>query len=335
MVVKKRPGEPVYVGLDVGGTTMKAACVTHTGERLSNPVVMDTNPERGQDVGLETMCETIRRAIAAAKLTLDDITAIGVATPGLMDIRAGLILDPPNLKPWKNVPVRDHIRKAFNKTTVYQNDANAAAYGEFWIGSGQDAKSMVLFTLGTGVGGGIILDDVIIEGEHSHGGELGHLRIDRPDVGRRCGCGARGCLEAYASATNVTARARDELASWRGDTTLRKLFTANDDDFSAKLIFDHAVSGDELARKIVDDTAYYLALGACAVIATVDPEMIVYGGGMVGSGEWFRAMIDAHIRRFGLPHPVKTVKVKFASLGSDAGFIGAAGCARLAVKRSG
>ncbi|MFO0805836.1 MAG: ROK family protein [Gemmataceae bacterium] len=341
MAVKKRTagtlaaGQPVYVGLDVGGTTMKAACVTDAGETLSAPVVMDTNPERGQEAGLETMCETIRRAIASAKLTLNEVTAIGVATPGLMDIRAGLILDPPNLKPWKNVPVRDHIRKAFRKPTVYQNDANAAAYGEFWIGSGQDAKSMVLFTLGTGVGGGIILGDVIVEGEHSHGGELGHLRIDRPDTGRRCGCGARGCLEAYASATNVTARARDELAAWRGDTTLRKFFTANDDEFTAKLIFDHAVAGDALAKKIADDTAYYLALGACAAIATVDPEMIVFGGGMVGSGEWFRALIDGHIRRFGLPHPAKKVKVKFASLGSDAGYIGAAGCARLAMKRPG
>lgn len=322
----------IYVGLDVGGTTMKAAAVNDNGETLSAPAVMDTEAHMGQDAGLETMCETIRRAVAAAKLKLKDITAIGVATPGLMDIKAGLILDPPNLKPWKNVPVRDHIQKAFSKPTVFQNDANAAAYGEFWIGSGQEAKSMVLFTLGTGVGGGVIIGDVVVEGEHSHGGELGHLRIDRPDCGRLCGCGARGCLEAYASATNVVSRAREDLAAWRGDTTLRKFFTANDDEFTAKIIFDHAVAGDALAKKVVDDTAYYLALGACAAIAAVDPEMIVFGGGMVGSGEWFRALIDGYVRRFGLPHPAKSVKVKFASLGSDAGFIGAAGCARLAMK---
>ena len=322
----------VFVGLDVGGTTMKAAAVTDEGRALSEPAVMDTNPERGQVAGLETMCETIRRAVAAANLKMADVTAIGVATPGLMDIKAGLILDPPNLKPWKNVPVRDHVQKAFGKPTVYQNDANAAAYGEFWVGIGQDAKSMVLFTLGTGVGGGIILGDVIVEGEHSHGGELGHLRIDRPDCGRLCGCGARGCLEAYASATNVVKRAREGLAMWRGDTQLRQYYTAHDDDFTSKEVFDLALLGDELARQVVDDTAYYLALGACAVIATVDPEMIVFGGGMVAAGEWFRSKIEAHVRRFGLPFPTKSVKVKFASLGSDAGFIGAAGCARLAVK---
>jgi len=321
----------IYVGLDVGGTTMKAAAVDDAGKPLSAPAVMDTNPERGQAAGLETMCEAIRRAVAAAKLTMTDVAAIGVATPGLMDIRAGLILDPPNLKPWKNVPVRDHIKAAFGKPTVFQNDANAAAYGEFWVGSGKDARSMVLFTLGTGVGGGIILDDVIVEGEHSHGGELGHLRIDMPDRGRLCGCGARGCLEAYASATNVVRRAREDMAAWRGPTQLKQFFTANDDEFTAKDVFQLAAAGDELALKVVDDTAYYLALGACAMIAVVDPEMIVFGGGMVAAGEWFRAKIDGHVRRFGLPFPTKTVKVTFATLGSDAGFIGAAGCARLAV----
>ena len=325
--------EPLrYVGLDVGGTTMKAAVVDDAGRPLSRPVVMDTNPERGQEAGLETMCETIRRAVAAAKLTPADVAAIGVATPGLMDIKAGLILDPPNLKPWKNVPVRDHIARVFGKPTAYQNDANAAAYGEFWVGSGKEAKSMVLFTLGTGVGGGIIVGDLIVEGEHSHGGELGHMRIETPDRGRLCGCGARGCLEQYGSATAVTRRAREEMAAWRGPTRLREYFTANDDELTAKVIFDLAAAGDECALKVVDDTAYYLALGACALIAVVDPEMVVFGGGMVGSGEWFRKKIDDNVRRFGLPYPTKSVLVTFATLGSDAGFIGAAGCARLLLR---
>lgn len=324
----------LYVGLDVGGTTMKAAVVDDAGTPLSKPVVMDTQPERGQEAGLETMCETIRRAVSAAGKTLADIAAIGVATPGLMDIKAGLILDPPNLKPWKNVPVRDHIKGVFKIPTIYQNDANAAAYGEFWVGAGQTAASMVLFTLGTGVGGGIVLGDYILEGEHSHGGELGHLRIESPRHGRRCGCGARGCLEAYGSATSVVARARDELAVWRGPSRLKEYYTANNDVLTAKLIFDLADGGDELARQIVDDTAYYLALGACAAIATVDPEMIVFGGGMAKDAA-FRAKIHEYVVRFGLPHPVKKVKVEFAKLGSDAGFIGAAGGARLALKKGG
>ena len=324
-------GERYFVGLDVGGTTMKAAVVNDQGVPLSAPAVLDTCPERGQEAGLATMCETIRRAVAAARLTLDDITAIGVATPGLMDIKAGLILDPPNLKPWKNVPVRDHIRAAFGKPTAYQNDANAAAYGEFWVGAARGASSMVLFTLGTGVGGGIILDHKILEGEHSHGGELGHLRIESPEHGRLCGCGARGCLEAYASATNVVRRAREELAAWKGPSQLRAYYTANDDELTAKVVFDLAAAGDPLAQKVADDTAYFLALGACSVIATVDPEMIVFGGGMTAAGEPFRAAIEGYVRRFGLPYPTRSVKITFARLGSDAGLIGAAGCARLLV----
>ena len=320
-----------FVGLDVGGTTMKAAVVDGSGKAYPD-VSLRTYPERGQEAGLETMGETIRQAIAAAKMTLADIAAIGVATPGLMDIHAGLILDPPNLKPWKNVPVRDRIAAMFHKPTAFQNDANAAAFGEKWVGAGRGAHSMVMFTLGTGVGGGIIVGDSVIEGKHSHGGELGHLRIDMPDRGRLCGCGARGCLEAYASATAVTRRAREEMASWRGPTKLKEFYTANDDELTAKVIFDLAGSGDDCAMKVVDDTAYFLALGACAAIATVDPEVIVFGGGMTDAGEWFRAKIDADVRRYGLPFPAKTVRIVFAELGSDAGFIGAAACAKLLVK---
>jgi glucokinase len=324
-------GQRYFVGLDVGGTTMKAAVVSEAGIPLTAPVTLETRPELGQDVGLQTMCETIRRAVTVAGLNLDDISAIGVATPGLMDIKAGLILDPPNLKPWKNVPVRDHIRAAFGKPTAFQNDANAAAYGEFWVGAAQHARSMVLYTLGTGVGGGIISGDTIVEGEHSHGGELGHMRIELPDRGRLCGCGARGCLEAYASATNVVRRTREDLAAWRGPTRLRDYFTANDDELTAKLVFDLAAAGDELALKVVDDTAYYLALGACGAIAAVDPEMVVFGGGMAEAGEDFRVRIENYVKKFGLPFPARSVKIRLAKLGSDAGFIGAAGCARLLV----
>lgn len=336
------PSAAKYVGLDVGGTTMKAAVVDDAGV-ASKPVSMDTYPERGQEEGLKTMCATIERAVKTAGLTMADIAAIGVATPGLMDIRAGLILDPPNLAPWKNVPVREHIQTAFDKPTAYQNDANAAAFGENWVGAGRDAKSMVMFTLGTGVGGAVVIGDTIIEGEHSHGGELGHLRIDMPDRGRRCGCGARGCLEAYASASSVVERAREELASWRGHTELKPFQTVFDhDQFNAEVIFKIADAGDECARKVVDDTAYFLALGVCSVMSAVDPEMVVIGGGMAKSKQ-FLAKVDEYVRRYGLQYPTHTeqyaktlgrtdlpasVKVVFAKLGETAGYIGAAGCAR-------
>jgi glucokinase len=317
-----------YVGLDVGGTTMKAAVVEENGQ-VHPAVTLDTLPERGQDAGLETMCETIRQATKAAKLMLSDITAIGVATPGLMDIKLGLILDPPNLKPWRNVPVPAKIREVFGKPVAFQNDANAAAYGEYWVGAGRDFSSMCLFTLGTGIGGGIIVGGKVLEGEHSHGGEIGHMRIDMPDRGRLCGCGRRGCLEAYASATAVVMRTREELASYREPTKLRELLRDTDGaDMTAKEIFDIAATGDPLANFIVDDTAYFLALGACAIMATVDPEAIVFAGGMVAAGEPFLAKIREYIHRYGLSYPAAKVQVRYATLGSDAGFIGAAACAK-------
>ena len=321
-------GTLYYVGLDVGGTTMKAAVVDDAG--VPRPaVVLPTHPERGQEAGLETMAAAVRQATAAAGLTLDDIAGIGVATPGLMDIKLGLILDPPNLKPWHNVPVPAYIRQTFGKPTAFQNDANAAALGEYWVGAGREFASMVLFTLGTGVGGGIIIGGRVLEGEHSHGGEVGHLRIDLPDRGRLCGCGRRGCLEAYGSATAVVTRTREALETYPGDTTLRAVPAA---ELTSKHIFDAAAGGDALATTIEDDTAYYLGLGACALIATVDPQVIAFGGGMIAAGGPFLDKIKANITKYGLTYPAARVQTRYAQLGSDAGFIGAAACARQAVQ---
>jgi glucokinase len=324
-----------YVGLDVGGTTMKAAVVDDAGTAAPS-VSLATEPHLGQERGLETMCEAIRLAVGTAGLTMADIAAIGVATPGLMDIKLGLILDPPNLRPWRNVPVPDYIRKVFGKPTAFQNDANAAAFGEFWIGAGRDVNSLVLFTLGTGVGGGIIVNDRVIEGAHSHGGEVGHLRIDLPDRGRLCGCGRRGCLEAYASATAVVARTREAIAGYRGPTKLRELLHDESGyEITAKEVFDAAAAGDPLAAQVVDDTAYYLALGACAIIAVVDPEMIALGGGMTAAGEPFLDAVREYVGRFGLSYPASKVQIRYAQLGADAGFIGAAACARQVVRQGG
>src|SRR4051812_38935403 len=211
---------PHFVGLDVGGSAMKAGVVDDTGHPLAS-VSLPTEAYRGQEFGLERMCESIRQAVAAANLKMEEIAAIGVATPGTMDIPAGLILDPPNLKPWRNVPVRDHIGRNFGLPTAFQNDANAAALGEFWAGAGRDVHSMVLFTLGTGVGGGIIIGDLVLEGEHSHGGELGHMKIEISNP-RQCGCGRWGCLEAYASATAVVKRAREALQQPGATSTLER-----------------------------------------------------------------------------------------------------------------
>src|SRR5262245_51000464 len=248
-----------FVGLDVGGTTMKAGVVDDAGVPLSS-VSLPTEAQRGQEFGLERMCEAIRAAVAAARLGLDEVAAIGVATPGLMDIPAGIITDPPNLRPWKNVPVRDHVAGVFGKPTAFQNDANAAAMGEYWAGAGKGVASLVFFTLGTGIGGGIVLDGKVLEGRHSHGAELGHLKIEmtRP---RLCGCGRHGCLEAYASAISVVKRTYEALNEAGARSSLHGVLKAVG-ELTARDVFVAWAAGDGLAGRIVEDTALYLAIGA-------------------------------------------------------------------------
>lgn len=318
-------GTQLFVGLDVGGTTMKAGVVDDAGKALAS-VSMPTEAHRGQEFGLERMCETIRQAVVAAGLRMVDIAAIGVATPGTMDIPGGLILDPPNLKPWRNVPVRNHIRKYFQLPTAFQNDANAAAFGEFWAGAGKLANSMVLFTLGTGVGGGIIIDDLVLEGEHSHGAELGHMKIEMTNP-RQCGCGRWGCLEAYASATSVVKRALEALAQPGVKSELHS-YCNQEGGLTSRNVFDAASQGDVLAAKIVEDTAYFLAIGATNMMHTIDPNMVVFGGGMIAAGEPFLERIRFHVRELAFPVPAEKTTICYAQLGSDAGFIGAAACGR-------
>jgi len=316
---------PLYVGLDVGGTAMKAGVVDDSGKSRGS-VSLPTEAHRGQEFGLERMCESIRQAVAAANLKMSDIVAIGVATPGTMDIPGGMILDPPNLKPWRNVPVRDYVQKKFKLPTAFQNDANAAAFGEFWAGAGKDVHSMVLFTLGTGVGCGIIIGDLILEGEHSHGAEVGHIKIEMTKP-RQCGCGRWGCLEAYASATAVVKRAVEMLGK-RGAKSQLKPMMNKEGGLTARDIFEAAAAGDALADEIVEDTAYYLAVGAINMMHTIDPNMVVYGGGMIAAGDDFLKRIRKHILQLAFPVPAATTQIVYAQLGSDAGFIGAAGCAR-------
>jgi glucokinase len=332
-----QPTAPFFVGLDVGGTTMKAGVVDDAGRAVRRndeqgrplcPLSLPTEPERGQEAGLERMCEAIRRAVAGAGLTLDQVAGIGVATPGTMDLKAGIILDPPNLRPWQNVPVRQHVAHVFRRPTAFQNDANAAACGEYWVGAGRGARSMVLFTLGTGVGGGIVVGDRVLEGEHSHGAEIGHIRIELTNP-RQCGCGRWGCLEAYASATAVVKRTAEALAQSGGQSVLHRLM-GDLQPLTAKLIFDAAAAGDALADKIVEETAFYLAVGATNMMHTIDPDVVVFGGGMVAAGEGFLERIRRHIRALAFPVPAERTVIRYAELGSDAGFIGAAACGRQA-----
>lgn len=338
---------PLFLGVDVGGQSIKAGVVDDTGRPLSS-VDVPTEAYKGQEHGLRQMVLAAERAVAGARLAMTDIAGIGVATPGLMDIHAGIIIDPPNLRPWKNVPVRQYVQDTTGRLTTFQNDANAAAYGEFWVGAGRGCKSMVLFTLGTGIGGGIILDDIIVEGAHSHGAELGHIIIEMTN-GRMCGCGYPGHLEAYASARSIVKRAREALAQAKqpsqlaallhqdsGPQASKPLSDAEEETLDARYagqIFQLADQGDALALQLVDETAYYLAVGAACMMHTINPEMVIYGGGMIAAGPGFLARIQAHVKKLAFPIPAERTIIRYAELGPNAGFIGAAGCARRAMLR--
>jgi glucokinase len=320
---------PYFIGLDVGGSAMKAGVVDDDGRPLSS-VSLPTEAARGQEAGLERMCESIRAAASAAGMEMSQIAAVGVATPGTMDLKAGVILDPPNLKPWQNVPVRDHVQGVFGVPTAFENDANAAAYGEYWAGAGRSARSLVLFTLGTGVGGGVVLGGDgagwVLQGEHSHGGEVGHMRIEltRP---RKCGCGRWGCLEAYASATAVVKRALEGLAEDGGRSALHAVLRQRG-ELTSRDVWEASNAGDELAGRIVEDTAFYLAVGASNLMHLIDPEMVLFGGGMIAAGPAFLERIRWHIHQLAFPVPARETQICYAQLGVDAGFIGAAACAR-------
>src|SRR5262245_9123113 len=315
---------PYYLGIDLGGTNVKSGVVDDDGRPFRH-VSLPTHAERGPEAGLLTLAEAGRKAVEASGLDWSHIAAVGLGSPGTMDIRAGMLIDPPNLPGWVDLPIRDRLAELLGKPTLLQNDANAAAYGEYWAGAGRGTESMVLFTLGTGVGGGIIDHGRIIEGRHSHGAECGHIIIQMEN-GRKCSCGQFGHLEAYASATALVKRAVEALQ--RGEeSVLRKRLA--EDNLTARSINEAAEAGDPLARRLMRETARYLAVGAVSLMHTIDPDLILFAGGMVAAGPKFLDAIRSDISSMAFPIPAAKTRIEFAQLGGDAGFIGAAGCARL------
>jgi glucokinase len=190
---------------------------------------------------------------------------------------------------------------------------------------------MVLFTLGTGVGGGIVVGDNVLEGENSHGAELGHFKIEMTNP-RQCGCGRWGCLEAYASATAVVKRTLEALAKHPGESSLTKLLAAQE-EITSRAVFDAGAAGDAIAAKIVEDTAFYLAVAAMNMMHTIDPNVVVFAGGMIAAGEPFLDRIRFHVKQLAFPVPAEKTRILYAQLGTDAGFIGAAACGRQLYKR--
>lgn len=329
-------GGPLFIGVDVGGTNIKFGLVDNSGKTRAKKQV-PTEQHKGPEDAMRRVTQVISQLADEAGESLDDIVAVGLATPGTMDLAAGILLFPHNLPTWRDFPIRDCLRDLCQKPVTFGNDANAAAFGEFWVGSGADFNSIALFTLGTGVGGGVIVGDMTLEGENSAGSELGHTIIDYNETARLCGCGQRGHLEAYASARGVVARTKEALAAGRKSSLTDRIST--DQSLTPLLIAREAELGDELSLDIISETAKYLGIGAVNIMHTVDPGAVIYGGAMNFGGSrsklgqrFLNAIRDeAYSRAF--PALVEKTVIDFASLGGDAGYIGAAGMARVSFKK--
>ncbi len=322
------PSPPFFLGIDLGGTNIKSGVVDNNGRPLSS-VSVATQADRGPVVGLDNLVAAAELAVKASGLSWDKIESVGLGSPGTMDLALGMLLDPPNLPGWTDLPIRQLLSTRLTKPTVLQNDANAASYGEYWTGAGKESHSLVMFTLGTGIGCGIVVDGLIIEGRHSHGAECGHI-IVQMENGRQCSCGQYGHLEGYASATALVKRTHEALALDGSPSTLRDLEHSK---ITSHAISDAAKAGDPLATRLMRETAHYLAVGAVCLMHTIDPDLVLFGGGMIAAGESFLEDIRTDIRAMAFPRPAERTRIEYALLGGEAGFVGAAGCARMAFRK--
>jgi glucokinase len=328
--------QPLYAGVDLGGTNIKAALVDDDG-RLVAFHTEPTHAARGPEDAAARMGRAVHTLASLAGVATADIARVGLGSPGPLDIPAGTIVRAGNLPGWDHFPLRDRVAAHCGREVTFANDANAAGYGEFWVGSARGASSLVLLTLGTGVGGGIIIGDVNVEGAHSHGSECGHVIVDPSPEARMCPCGQPGHLEAYTSATSLKAIAAEALAA--GGTGSLAAAVAAGEELSPILIAREVGAGDTLATGILIEAAHWLALGIVNFMHTIDPEAVVIGGAMTfgreehPAGRMFIERIRAEVRSRTFPVLARSTTIRYASLGGDAGSIGAAGLARLDHRR--
>jgi len=323
--------ESFYLGIDIGGSSIKAGVVANDG-RILQKRHASSALEDGLEAGLANLERISRELIVDAGVTWEQIRAIGVAAPGTMDIPAGVVFHPFNLPGWKNLPLRDMVSQRLGKPAILQNDASAAALGETWLGAGKNAKSLAFWTLGTGVGGGIVLDGKVWEGAHSHAAECGHIIIQE-EGGPRSEFGIHGCVELYVGAKALVRRFREAVASGRSSSLSG--VAREDASLTALAISQAAQAGDELSQALILESAKYLAIGTVNVIHILNPEMVLVGGAMTFGqhktelGRAFLETLRAEVKKRTFPITAERTIIDYASLGNEAGFIGAAACARL------
>ncbi len=323
---------PYFYGVDVGGTNIKIGLVDDLGRTLAYTSI-PTRASDGPEQAVGRMADTCRELAGEVGARPQDIPAAGLGTPGPMCLRRGMLLDPSHFPTWHYFPIRDALQSALDVPVSFLNDANAAAFGEFWVGVGRDHDSLAMFTLGTGVGGGLITEGHLINGTNSFGSECGHFVVDsRPDARLCVWGGGRGQLEAYASASAVAARATEAVEAGR-ETQLRDVLAVQG-RLTAKDVYQAAKAGDAFALELIDDTAFYLGIGVVGAVHAIDPGLVALGGAMNfgGSqcpiGRRFLQRVTEEFRQRTFPNVADGTRIVFAVLGGSAGYIGAAGFAR-------
>jgi len=271
------------LGIDLGGTSFTVGSVVGDGSRVAVLANEPTAPEGGADDVVARIVALARDVIRRTEAAEPGATCLGVGigAPGPLDTARGIVHLTPNLG-WVNFPLRDRIQQALDLPTALDNDANCAVLGEWWMGAARGTRHALGITIGTGIGGGIIVDGRLYHGASDCAGEIGHASIDAN--GRRCKCGNDGCLEAYASGPAIARRAVEAIEAG-AETTLPERVGGRLDAITAQTVYDAAHAGDELAREVVNDTARFLGSGVANLLNIFNPEVVVVCGGVTGAGD--------------------------------------------------
>lgn len=292
------------IGVDLGGTNLRAAAISRKGEILEK-ISGRTELRQGREAVIMDMVDSIN--VLKKQLGDGTLAGVGIGVPGFILMEKGIILNSNNLPEFEGYPVRDEIEKKLGTPIFLENDANAAALGEKWVGAGRDVNDLVLLTLGTGVGGGIIADGRVLHGHQGMAGEIGHITV--VPSGNPCGCGNYGCLEKHASATAITAMAR-----------LTQLGT----DLSAKDVYELALKGDDRAKMIFHTTGVALGIALATLINIFNFPLYLLSGGVLAGWDQFAPSMLAEVEKRSFTFRAAKTKIEKAVLGNEAGLIGAA-----------
>lgn len=301
-------------GIDIGGTTVKMGLFQEDGILKEKWEIKTRTEENGKYI-LGDIADSVKENMKQNEISTENLSGIGVGVPGAV-LNFSKVNECVNLG-WGSVDVAAQLSDAIGCPVRATNDANAAALGEIWMGAASDCKSAVMITLGTGVGGGIIVDGKIIDGSRGYGGEIGHMTVD-PEDDRVCNCGKTGCLELYASATGIVYETKKALAQTEKESSLRSM-----DTITAKDIFDAAKAGDEFAKDQVKALGQKLALASGNIALMVDPEVFVIGGGVSKAGQILLDAVEEYYKKYTFGKAQES-KFVLATLGNDAGIYGAA-----------